>query len=302
MERRYPLIEISIEVAERLLEPLRPRALEHLRGGHVNTNYAVRLDDGRRIVLRICTNGQAAFCKEVSLLGALAGSIPVPRLHMSVFSPQIFEHPYIVTEWVAGAPLNDVLSSNPEAASEIGEAVASVLLKIGEHTLPAHPFPPFVEYIQHCLFEQGAVHWLGTDTAARLWVFVQAQSAFLDELFSRENLVHGDFQGDNVLLHEERGRWRIAAVLDWEWAHGGCYLRDLGSLLRYEGETSIAFQRGVETGFSERGAPLPSDWRMAARIWDMAAQCEKLAHPTHRGEVTLRSIRIIERCLQDYAN
>ena len=158
-----------------------------------------------------------------------------------------------------------------------------------------------MENIRDCLFDRGEARYLVTETASRLWTLVQAEGPFLQELCRGQGLVHGDFQGDNILLREDAGHWRVAGVLDWEWAHSGCYLKDVGSLLRYEGEPCMAFQRGLESGFSRLGAPLPPEWSRAARIWDMAALCEKLAYPRHRGEVTFRCIRIIERCLQDYA-
>jgi aminoglycoside phosphotransferase (APT) family kinase protein len=306
IERRYPLIEIGIEVVEQLLSLLpgspRPLSFELLTGGHINTNYAVRLDNGRRVVLRICAHGEAIFQKEVGVLRAVAGSVPVPPLHLAIFDPQFFQYPYAVLEWVEGAALNEALAAHPERAAEIGRAVASVLLRIGEQTLPGHPFPPFVEYIRVCLYERGGARYLGAENSSRLWALVQQQSAFLDQACRTQVLVHGDFQGDNILLQEQAGGWRVVAVLDWEWARNGCYLTDIGSLLRFESEASAAFQDGIEAGFERSGTPLPERWRMAARILDMAAHCEKLAYPRHRGEVTLRSIRIIERCLRDYAS
>jgi aminoglycoside phosphotransferase (APT) family kinase protein len=306
MERRYPIVEIGVEVAARLLEPLgrlpRPNTLQLLAGGHINTNYAITLDNGQRLVLRIFSQGEAALRKEAEVLQTMAGSVPIPHLHLAVFAPLSFKYPYAVLEWIEGAPLNEVLTSHPKAAFQIGEAVASTLLTIRERALPGYTCAPFVETIRDCLFERGAAQYLSRQTATRLWTLVQKQDPVLQELCGVQVLVHGDFQGDNILLRPDARQWRVAAVLDWEWAHSGCYLQDVGSLLRDMGETYIAFERGLESGFSTLGSPLPPNWRQAARIWDIAALCEKLACPLHRGEVTFRSIRIIERCLQDYAS
>jgi aminoglycoside phosphotransferase (APT) family kinase protein len=305
MERRFPLVEIGLETAERLLERMpgasRPSSLDLLAGGHINTNYAIDLADGRRVVLRIFASGEGAFHKESKVLADLPGTVEVPRLHLAVHEPEFFEFPYTVVEWIDGSPLNATLTARPEDAVAIGEAVAATLWKIGRHELPAHPAPPFLEFVRSCLFERGAEQWLGPGPTARLWAFVQAQSAFLENLSCPPSLIHCDFQGDNILLREEAGAWKVAAVLDWEWAQNGCYLKDLGSLLRFDGEPSADFHHGLESGFARLGRPLPAEWRKAARIWDLAAHSEKLAYPRHRGEVTLRSIRIIERCLRDYA-
>jgi len=304
MERRFPLVEIDLETAARLLERIpgapRPSAFELLAGGHINTNYAIDLADGRRVVLRIFASGEVAFRKESRVLAGLAGSVEVPRLFLSLYEPDLFAHPCTVLEWIDGSPLNATLTDHPRGAVEIGEAVAGTLLKIGRHDLPEYPAPLFLEFVRACLFDRGGEQWLGPDLTPRLWAFVQEQSAFLEDLGCPSSLIHCDFQGDNILLRQEDGAWKVAAVLDWEWAQKGCYFRDLGSLLRFDGEPASDFHRGLESGFARLGRPLPAAWRKAARIWDLQAHAEKLAYPRHRGEVTLRSIRIIERCLRDY--
>jgi aminoglycoside phosphotransferase (APT) family kinase protein len=305
MERRYPLIEIDLTVAATLLEPLvgasRPQTLQLLTGGHINTNYAVTLENGRRLVLRIFVQGDAALRNETRAFRVVAGSVPIPRMYLEVCAPQSFAYPYTVLEWIEGVPLNMVLERYREAALPLGQAVAATLLAIRKQEFSGHTFLPFVEYIRSCLFERGAAQYLGRELTARLWTLVQEQGPWLRELCQEQTLVHGDFQGDNILVRKDIGGWRIAAVLDWEWANCGCWLRDMGSLLRFEAESRATFQRGLEAGFSALGETLPCEWDRASRTFDLAALCEKLAYPRHRGEVTVRSIRTIERCLQDYA-
>lgn len=204
-------------------------------------------------------------------------------------------------EWREGSSLTEALLSHPGAAVGIGEALAVILHRIGEHALLAHPYPPLLDYVRDCLFERGAAAHLGLESASRLFCLIEEQGRWLVGLCGPQRLVHGDFQGDNILLAETATGWKVTAVVDWEWAHNSCYLRDVGSLLRFDREGCEDFQRGLERGFLAAGSPLPEDWRQAARIWDTAAHCEKLATPRHRGEVTLRSIRILEQCLRDYA-
>jgi Ser/Thr protein kinase RdoA (MazF antagonist) len=304
MERRYPLIDLDLETVEKLFRPLsgapRPCTFELLKGGHINTNYLVNLASGDRLVLKLCAHGKASCVKEADLLAALLRSVPVPRLHLFIDDPQIFPYPYLVLEWINGSSLNDILTVHPEAAGQIGEEIAFTLLKIGEQRLSCHPSTPIFEYVQECLFERNAVRHLGTELADKLLILVQKRSDFLNRLSPGERLVHGDFQGDNILVRKRAGQWRLAGVLDWELAHEGCYLQDLGSLLRFEGGASTAFQRGLEIGFQNNGWALPSEWRMAGRIWDTAANCEKLTSPRHRGDVTLKAIRMIENCVRDY--
>jgi aminoglycoside phosphotransferase (APT) family kinase protein len=304
MERRYPLIKVGLRVVKKLLQvpPIAstPRTVELLRGGHVNSNYLVCFDCGQRFVLRIYAASEWSCLKEIGLLRSLAHSVSVPRLHLFMLRPRLFEYPYAILEWIDGFPLNQILIEHPDAAAQIGEEIALALIAVGKHALSGYQSFPIAEHVRECLFDRGAVRYLGPELSDRLLSLVRARSAFLRELGPAESLVHGDFQGDNILLRKKQGRWRLAGILDWEFAHNGCYLEDVGSLLRYEGEAASAFQHGLEGGFAEGGAALPNEWRMAARIWDTVANCEKLTHPRHRGDVTLRSIKLIERCVREY--
>jgi aminoglycoside phosphotransferase (APT) family kinase protein len=307
MERRFPLMEIGIETADRLLAELagdhRVDTLQLLHGGHINTNYALGLGDGRRVRLRIYVQGESGFRKETGVLRDLSGTVAVPRLLLAESRPDVFPYPFAVLEWIDGMALNEALACAPEAAAEIGEQLAEVLLGIQKQPLALPSFPPFLDYIGMCLFERGAAARLGPQTTDRLWDLVKEHGPALERCRRRrgEILVHGDFHGENIIVKEDRGSWRIAGILDWEWAHNGCYLCDFGSLLRNDCALTAELQRGLQAGFRRNGQPPPDDWIMASRIWDLAAQCEKLTGPNDRGEVTRRTIKTIERCLHDYA-
>lgn len=304
-ERRFPLVKIDAPVAAKLLRQLscfsQIQLFELLAGGHVNTNYLVQFDSGRRVVLRIYAQGEEAFRKEIKVFGVVEDTVAVPELLLAVFEPSLFEHPFTVMEWVDGMSLSHALSSNPNEASEIGSVVATTLAQIGSHELPDYRARSLVESVEDYLFVRGGVRFLGNETADRLLNLFAHYGSLLASANEKERLVHGDFQGDNILLERKAGQWRVSAILDWEWAEHGCYLRDIGSLLRYPRYASELFQSGLEAGFLQVNEALPPDWRMAARIIDTAANCEKLACGRHRGEVTNRSIEIIRACLDDYA-
>lgn len=306
MERRYPLIDVGLGLAEQLLSSLsdapKPRSLQLLSGGHVNTNYGVQMSDGQQLVLRIYASGEAAFAKETEILRQLAGSVAVPGVRLATSRHDGFKHPYAVLDWIDGVPLNRVLLEEPESAPEIGDALAAILIGIRNQSVPNEPPVSVNEAVRCYLLDQNVAQHLGEKRSSRLRNLVRENSARIQELCTDTGLVHGDFQGDNILLEKASGKWRVNGILDWEWAHNGCFLRDLGSLLRYPNESTEAFTTALEVGFSRRGVPLPAQWIMASRIWDLVPQCEKLTSPTNRGEVTLRAIGVIDRCLNYYAH
>src|ERR1044071_8446732 len=109
MERRFPLVEIDVAAADRLTASLgagRVRSMELLAGGHINTNYALVMESGERVVLRIYAHGEAAYETEVEVLRALSSSVPAPRILLARSSPARFPYPHAVLEWIDGTPLD----------------------------------------------------------------------------------------------------------------------------------------------------------------------------------------------------
>ena len=75
--------------------------------------------------------------------------------------------------------------------------------------------------------------------------------------------MHSDFKPVNLLWSEEGG----LTVLDWEFAHIGDRIMDLGILLRYFQDFPLSISY-LEKGYCENGGNLPSDWIQRARITD----------------------------------
>lgn len=299
IERRHPLVALDVDRATELCERaglrLEIRSLDVIAGGHINTNYQVTTRTGDRYVFRISTRGEDVFRKEIEALDRARGIVPVPTVCASAEATPAFPYPYAVVEWVTGDGLAAALASAPDAAEPIGEAVADTLDRLGALAPPTQVEPPLRDYIHACLFEHGAAQRLGDAAARELWRVVDAGADLVTSCAGPLRFVHGDFQGDNLLLRRDAQRWTVAAVLDWEWSRAGSILIDLGSLLRLDG--IAAFTRGLERGFAARGQPLPPPWRTAAKLQDLAAQCEKLTFPRHRGAVTERTLRTIARYL-----
>jgi aminoglycoside phosphotransferase (APT) family kinase protein len=113
----------------------------------------------------------------------------------------------------------------------------------------------------------------------------------------RARLVHGDFNGKNLLV-DDRGE--LTAVLDWEYAWSGAPLADIGNLLRFEAGAGD-FAVGVASGYAEAGGSLPPGWRELAAGHDLFALVE-LAARTVDSPVVRQARAALRRRATAYAD
>jgi aminoglycoside phosphotransferase (APT) family kinase protein len=106
-------------------------------------------------------------------------------------------------------------------------------------------------------------------------------------------LVHGDFNRRNLLMRPEAGRWRVAGVLDWEFAVSGSPLADLGSFLRYERACAPLVEPHFSEGYRAAGGELPEDWPHLARLLALAAICEGLTHDDLSEAITHELVELL---------
>ena len=100
------------------------------------------------------------------------------------------------------------------------------------------------------------------------------------DAMGRACLVHGDLNPKNVLV--DAAEARVVGVVDWEFAHAGAPLADLGNLLRFEAALPAALVQGFVAGYAAAGGSLGESWRDQARLLDIAALCGFLDNPEPR--------------------
>jgi hypothetical protein len=101
-----------------------------------------------------------------------------------------------------------------------------------------------------------------------------------------------------VLVRPERGRWQVAAVLDWEYGVSGSPLVDVGSFLRYETEASPSREPHFTRGYERGGGHLPADWRRIARLVDLASLCELLTEPDIPDDIVIEVRDLVRKTIR----
>lgn len=316
-ERGTEVLPLSPEEASLLLQPILPSChvtqVVPTEDGKANTNLRVELAGGERLLLRLFVRDPESGAKEAALLRRLAGHIPVPALHYFNSDNPVTGHPYAVLEWIEGPSLERALAASDlhEAASLAREA-GRVLAALGRETFPqagflapdltiSMPYEPgsagFLRLVEEMSTAPSAAARLGPDLQQRFLAFCRAEATLLDDLDPQARLVHCDFDPSNILLTRLGESWRLAAVIDWEFAIAGPPLIDLGHLLRAPQGDIPGFAEALAAGYREAGGELPGEWRAAAKLLDLPAWLDFLNRPGDHPRLFADARRMIEDTL-----
>jgi aminoglycoside phosphotransferase (APT) family kinase protein len=311
---------VDLGALHEMLAPVYPGqrivSADLITGGFANTSFKVTLSgEAAPVVVRVYVRDPTAAFREASILELVKERVPVQEV--LYVSPEAREpHTYLILRWTEGVPLDQLLTDG--ASSDARRAVrstGSLLAKLQGFrfarsgffgsTLDIHiPFPSepgvVVGVLAQCLFRDSGEERLGVALTRRLWRFVTEHEELLAVVEHHAMLVHGDFNGLNVIVQTTSGPPHVAALLDWEYAHSGTPLVDLGSVLRRPGhEVAPWFAEELIRGYSQEGGILPENWRQVSRIVDMVKLCAFVRSP-NAGEVAVEGVRaLIESALAE---
>jgi len=284
-----------------------PLRCELLDGGLVNTNYRLDLPGRESLVLRFYDRDPAACAREAALLRLVQRTVPVPEVvHAERSGIEAFP-PFLLSTFVDGVSLRSLKSTLSD--DELGppaRAVGEVLAHIAAFRFPKpgslgpalEVGPWFAErpdVIPKLI--DGLMPRLNRTLAHRIQTFIGSYSGLLSAFDDEAKLVHADYGSANVLLRRKGDRWRVAAVLDWEFAFSGCRLWDIGNLLRYERDAQPRFEPHFSRGYRDGGGELPAEWRLLARASDLVSLCEMLTRDGVPPEAITEITELIEATL-----
>jgi len=298
-QRPAPRRVLAAETLDRILQAAFPRRsalrVEPLSAGWRNANFRIELDGSSgSVVLRIYEHDPSLCQKEIDILRLLSGSVPVPELLYA--APRGIEDvpPFTVARFIDAVSFHELKRAGDreaiaQAAYSAGETLAAIgsvrFAKagwlgpgpaVGAPLLPgSDPVPRFVDL---CLEEARLQSRVTGEWRVRVHELIWNGAPELSALDNDPRLVHGDFNRRNLLVWPVGGRWKVAAVLDWEFAVSSSPLADLGSFLRYETGAAPVAEPHFSEGYRAGGGTLPENWRRLSRLLALAAICESLTH------------------------
>jgi aminoglycoside phosphotransferase (APT) family kinase protein len=285
-------------------------AAQPLTGGYSNENIRVIVDGGESYVLRRYRRFNACAV-EAALARRVGPVVPVPSIVAADPDGRGAGEPVLLMTFMPGRPMSEVLPRlNADEAAELGRSTGAALAAIGTISCDSpgffsggdlEPGPPGVDpteglpaFVQRCLEEGNAEGHLTLSEQQALLRYAERSAPPLAGLRGSRQLVHADFNPKNILAGQHDGRWRVTAVLDWEFAFSSSPLFDVGNLLRHE--RPPGFADGFRQGFTEHGGSLPPGWRRLSQALDLYSLADFLTRPPGHRYFT-RSIETIRGLL-----
>ncbi|MCU1275504.1 MAG: hypothetical protein JWO48_2935 [Bryobacterales bacterium] len=303
-------------IVQRAFSHGRAFAIEPFVDGLRNANFKLHLDGTAELfVLRIYEHDASLCQKEIDLMRLVGGSVPVPGLIHA--EPRGFDdlQPFTVMRYIEGMSFLELKrTANADAIAQAAYSVGETLAAIGRFSFPkpgwlapgptvgapllegADPVPRFVDL---CLASANLEQLMPADLRNRISALVWSICPDLRSAQEDARLVHGDFNRRNLLVRPIGGRWSVATVLDWEFAVSASPLADLGNFLRYERGSRPVAEPNFSAGYLNAGGKLPPDWRRIARIIDLAALCESLAHEDLSDVVAEELVDLVRATAED---
>ena len=241
-----------------------PFGLTPLAGGFSGETFVAESLGEERTVVRIyaergAQRGPLAVEVDAAVLRLVRGLLPVPQvLELRRPDPVAGTPAVLVTSFLPGTRLDLLLPELGEKGRRaVGREVGTLLARLAQMPMPrpgmfvdaelrVEPFPvDLVEWVEQ--HRSALAHWSEEEYDGLLQVADGAQN-LLDEV-DRTCLVHSDLNPKNLLVNPDT--CTVTGLLDWEFAHAGIPVTDLGNLLRFErepvfaGEVLAAYRNGV---------------------------------------------------------
>ena len=258
--------------------------LAPLEGGFSGETFVAE-SAGERTVVRIyaqrgARRGPAAVEVDAAVLRLVRGLLPVPEvLEMRRPDPEAGTPGLLVTSFLPGERLDLCLPGMPEDRRvAVGAELGRILGRLAQMpfldggafvdgTLRIEPFPAgdLPEWVAGHRGSTALAEWTQPEYDALVAVADHAQT-LLDRV-DRTSLVHSDFNPKNLLVDPRSGQ--VTGLLDWEFAHAGLPVTDLGNLLRFERDPALT--EAVLGAYAECAPDTCDDLLETARAADLFA-------------------------------
>ena len=284
MERTFPFLEIDKSIVGRLFDGiLEERNIINIipiNEGCRTTNYIVETNEfQKKYILKIFFSTEQNYKKEIKLLTKLKENetMPVPKIYKISSDENIQNREYAIYEYMEGKTIGQAINEGYVLEENFVREVACSLAKIHSYKFDKAGFldenlniseelPPLISWYEQFMGDR-AQKRLGKNVIEEINRIVNKNRKILTQLDQDIRLVHGDFQGTNILIKDSR----LTGILDWEFVMAGHPLADIGQFFRYENHFDNNLIGVFEEAYNQNSDyKLNKDWYKISKLRDLA--------------------------------
>ncbi|NME83887.1 phosphotransferase [Clostridium sp. SM-530-WT-3G] len=240
-ERTLPLVEISHDSIAGLFNGvINSDDISHivlLNEGCRTTNYMVSSKNNSKYLLKIFYEDNKSYRKDINLFSRIKEYVPVQEIYKSGL---INNKKYIIYKYIEGKTISQYVNEGNKITKEIVESVAEILGRIhtmkfrkvgnlNENLYIENELEPIIKLYDKYINENVRLR-LGPENINKIKHIIAKYNSELSLLDYDSRLIHGDFQGTNIILNNKS----VVAIIDWEFCRAGSPLIDIGQFFRYE--------------------------------------------------------------------
>jgi aminoglycoside phosphotransferase (APT) family kinase protein len=259
-ERTYPFLKVENIIVNKLFEDILEEQnitnVIPIEAGCRTTNYIIETNKFKeKYILKIFFPTEQNYKREIKLLTKLKeyGCVPVPKIYKLSRHKDIKDREYAIYEYIEGKTIGQAIREGYKLEENFVREVARSLAKIHSYKFDKVGFldenlkireglPPLISWYQNFI-EDMAKKRLGKIIVDKIICTVKKNEKALAELDNNARLVHGDFQGTNIIIKDRK----LVGILDWEFVMAGHPLGDIGQFFRYE----EYFDKGLIEAFKD---------------------------------------------------
>lgn len=278
-ERTIPFLQIDRNKVNTLFEGILDKDsimnITPISEGCRTTNYIVETTD-KKYILKIFFSTDETYKKEYNLLKMIEKELPVQKVYKISNNSIINEREYAIYNYIEGKTLGQALKDgyilNEDLVKEVARTLANIhsykFNKIGflDSSLNVKDqLPPLNKWYEMFINER-VEQRLGIDVVNTIRTIVKNNSSILIELDEDPRLIHGDFQGTNILICDGH----LSGILDWEFTMSGHPLADIGQFFRYEQYFNEKFIKIFKLEYDKHSNyKLMDDWYKISKLRDL---------------------------------
>ena len=241
------------------------------------SNYMISTTTNDKYILKIFLDSEQQYIKECKILDLLKNNIPVQEVCRFEKSAKIDNKFYAIYKYLEGKTISRSLKNGYMISEETIRDAAIILAEIhkfkfynvgffDENLCVRNCLKPLNEWYDEFTTEK-VKNRIGIEAIQNIKLLIEDNIEDLLLMDKEPRLIHGDFQGTNILVD----RNRICGIIDWEFAMAGHPLSDIGQFFRYE----EYFNRDSIFIFEEEYRKksdyiLPENWYKLSKIRDLA--------------------------------